>query len=377
MRAMSQEEKEQLIFSKNSDDYKQNTIQQGKVVARYYPMLFFGLATVFSLFHGILLFTSHVISLGDLIAFIGLVQLLRFPTTSNIFAFTNLTMGVQSGRRILQILNWESDIDLNPTGYAQDIKGNIIFNHVTFSYGTPKPVIKNVTFSVEPGQTIALVGVTGSGKSTITKLLTRLYEPQEGYISVDGVDLRDWSINSLRSQISIVEQDVFLFSKSIKENISFGLNVPMEQIIEAAKKAQAHKFIMEFPDGYDTVIGERGFTLSGGQRQRIAIARAILRNPRILILDDASSAIDSRTEDEIQQAIKTVLTGRVSFLITHRLAQIRRADKIVLMNKGEISAIGTHFELLKGSPIYRSIFSSFDEYEKYYGTFAPELGGVN
>ncbi len=375
VRAMSQEEKERVIFDKNSDEYKQNLIQQGKIVARYYPMLFFGIATVLSLFHGIILLNNNEINLGQLIAFIGLVQLLRFPTTSNIFAFTNLTMGIQSAKRILQILNSESDIDLNPSGYTQDIKGSIKFEHVTFGYNKIKPIIKNITFSVEPGQTVALVGMTGSGKTTITKLLTRLYEPQEGFILVDDIDLRDWSINSLRSQTSIVEQDVFLFSKSIEENISFGLNVSMEQIIEAAMKAQAHNFIMEFPDGYATVIGERGFTLSGGQRQRIAIARAILRNPRILILDDASSAIDSRTEDEIQQAIKTVLKDRVSFLITHRLAQIRRADKIILIDKGEISAMGTHLELLRESSVYKSIFSSFDEYEKFYGN--NEAGGVN
>ena len=377
MRAMSQEEKERSIFNKNSEDYRQNSIQQGKVIARYYPMLFFGLAMVFSLLHGILLLNSNTISLGDLIAFIGLVQLLRFPTTSNIFAFTNLTMGVQSAKRILQILNWESDIDLNSSGYAQEIKGNIKFENVTFGYSPTKPVLKNVTFFVEPGQTIALVGMTGSGKTTITKLLTRLYEPQEGFIQVDGVDLRDWSINSLRSQTALVEQDVFLLSKSIKENISFGMNVPMERIIEAAQKAQAHNFIMEFPDNYETVIGERGFTLSGGQRQRIAIARAILRNPRILILDDASSAIDSRTEDEIQQAIKTVLKDRVSFLITHRLAQIRRADKIILIDKGKISAMGTHLDLLRESSIYKSIFSSFDEYDKFYGNIEVTSGGMN
>jgi len=231
-----------------------------------------------------------------------------------------------------------------------------------------------VSFSIEPGQTVALVGMTGAGKTTITKLLTRLYAPNEGSISIDGISLGDWSINSLRSQTAIVEQDVFLFSKSIKENIAFGLNVPMKEIEDAAKKAQAYNFIMELPGGFDSVIGERGFTLSGGQRQRIAIARAILRNPKILILDDASSAIDSRTEDEIQTAIKTVLKGRVSFLITHRLAQIRRADKILLMDKGEISAIGTHEELLRTSKVYRSIFSSFDEYDKVYGALERGSG---
>ena len=374
VRGMNQAPKERSIFYKNIEDYKQNSIDQGRVIARYYPLLFFGLATVLSLFHGLILVNQKTISLGDLIAYIGLIQLLRFPTFINIFAFTVLTMGVQSAKRILQLLNWESDIDLNPSGYSQEIKGYIKFENVTFGYNPDKPVIKNVSFSVEPGQTIALVGMTGSGKTTITKLLTRLYAPTNGAVSIDGIALNEWSINSLRSQTAIVEQDVFLFSKTIKENIAFGLKASMESIVEAAKKAQAHKFIMDLPEQYDSVIGERGFTLSGGQRQRIAIARAILRNPKILILDDASSAIDSRTEDEIQTAIRTVLKDRVSFLITHRLAQIRRADKIVLMDKGEIIGIGTHIELLRTSKVYKSIFSSFDEYDKVYGALERQGG---
>ena len=374
VRGMNQAPKERTIFYKNIEDYKQNSIDQGRVIARYYPLLFFGVATVLALFHGLILLNAGVITIGDLVAYIGLIQLLRFPTFINIFAFTVLTMGVQSAKRILQLLNWESEIDLNPSGYSQDIKGYIKFENVTFGYNPTKPVIKNVSFSVEPGQTVALVGMTGSGKTTITKLLTRLYAPGDGTISIDGIPLGDWSINSLRSQTAIVEQDVFLFSKTIKENISFGLNVPIEAIMEAAKKAQAHKFIMDLPEGYDSVIGERGFTLSGGQRQRMAIARAILRNPKILILDDASSAIDSRTEDEIQTAIRTVLQDRVSFLITHRLAQIRRADKIVLMDKGEIIGIGTHMELLRSNAVYKSIFSSFDEYDKIYGALESGTG---
>ena len=374
VRGMNQAPKERTIFYKNIEDYKQNSIDQGRVIARYYPLLFFGVATVLALFHGLILLNAGVITIGDLVAYIGLIQLLRFPTFINIFAFTVLTMGVQSAKRILQLLNWESEIDLNPSGYSQDIKGYIKFENLTFGYNPTKPVIKNVSFSVEPGQTVALVGMTGSGKTTITKLLTRLYAPGDGTISIDGIPLGDWSINSLRSQTAIVEQDVFLFSKTIKENISFGLNVPIEAIMEAAKKAQAHKFIMDLPEGYDSVIGERGFTLSGGQRQRMAIARAILRNPKILILDDASSAIDSRTEDEIQTAIRTVLQDRVSFLITHRLAQIRRADKIVLMDKGEIIGIGTHMELLRSNAVYKSIFSSFDEYDKIYGALESGTG---
>lgn len=276
-------------------------------------------------------------------------------------------MGVTGARRILQLINWESKIDLNPSGYSQPIKGVIKFENVSFGYTEHRLNVKNISFSVEPGQTVALVGMTGSGKTTITKLLARLYDPQSGVISIDGVPLTEWSIQSLRSQMAVVEQDIFLFSKTIRENIAFGLDVSFDQIKESAKIAQAHNFISKLPKGYETNIGERGVTLSGGQRQRIAIARAILRNPRILILDDASSAIDSRTEDEIQQAIKSVLKGRVSFLITHRLAQIRRADQIILLDQGEIIGRGNHLELLKTNEKYRAIFSSFDEYDKIYG----------
>ena len=289
----------------------------------------------------------------------------------NLQGLSRVTLGVQGAKRILQLINSQSEIDMNSSGYNQPIKGHIKFEHVSFGYSKTKYNIKDISFSVEPGETIALVGTTGSGKTSITKLLTRLYDPQEGSISIDGIDLRDWNLNALRSQIALVEQDVFLFSKSIKSNILFGMNASMDQVIAAAKQAQAHEFISSFEKGYDTVIGERGFTLSGGQRQRIAIARAILRNPEILILDDASSAIDSKTEDEIQNAIKTVVKDRISFLITHRLAQIRRADKIILLHKGEIIGQGNHLTLLKDNEVYNSIFSSFDSYEKIYGNIVP------
>jgi len=364
---MNQESKERAIFYKNIGDFKQTSIDQGNIMARYWPLLFLGIATVFALFHSLFLLEQNRLDIGQVIAYMGLIQLLRIPTFINIFTLTFITMGVTGARRILQLINWESEIDLNPSGYSQPIKGFIKFENVTFGYTEHKTNLKNISFSVEPGQSIALVGMTGSGKTTITKLLSRLYNPQNGRISIDGVDLRDFSIQSLRSQMAVVEQDIFLFSKSIRENISFGMDVSFNQIKESAKKAQAHDFITKLPEGYNTNIGERGVTLSGGQRQRIAIARAIIRDPKILILDDASSGIDSRTEDEIQQAIKFVLEDRVSLLITHRLAQIRRADKIILLDEGEIIGQGSHLELLKSNKMYKSIFSSFDNYEKIYG----------
>jgi ATP-binding cassette subfamily B protein len=222
--------------------------------------------------------------------------------------------------------------------------------------------LKDVSFHARPGQTIAIVGQTGAGKSTLTKLVNRIYDVEEGRVLVDGVDVREWNLDSLRSQISTIEQDVFLFSRTIAENIGYGLGPRAERAIieSAAQDAQADEFIRRFPQGYETEIGERGVTLSGGQRQRLAIARALLTDPRILILDDSTSAIDSATEDEIQQAIRRVLQGRTTLLITHRLSQIRWADSILVMRKGELIDQGTHEELLARCDTYRRIFSHYD-----------------
>ncbi|MFN2250866.1 MAG: ABC transporter ATP-binding protein, partial [Anaerolineae bacterium] len=221
-----------------------------------------------------------------------------------------------------------------------------------------KNVLSDVSVRLEPGQTLALVGETGSGKTTMARLINRTYDVDDGAVRVDGVDVRDWNLESLRRQVSTIEQDVFLFSRSIADNIAFGRpDATREEIEQAAKDAQADGFIAALPDGYDTVIGERGVTLSGGQRQRLAIARALLTDPRILVLDDATSAIDSATEDEIQKAISRAATGRTMVLITHRLSQIRRADLIVVLKGGAIDDMGTHDELMERSPAYRRIFA--------------------
>jgi len=219
-------------------------------------------------------------------------------------------------------------------------------------------VLKPLSFTAKPGETIAIVGQTGAGKTTLVRLVNRTFDTTSGRVFVDGIDVRDWSLDSLRSQIATIEQDVILFSRSIADNIAFGARVAVrpEQIIEAATLAQAHDFIMGFPEGYETIVGERGVTLSGGQRQRIAIARAFLSDPRILILDDSTSAIDSTTEDQIQRAMRRLLKGRTTLLITHRLAQIRTADRILVLKNGTLIAHGRHEELLATSPIYRQIF---------------------
>lgn len=245
---------------------------------------------------------------------------------------------------------------------AQPIKGGIVFDHVTFGYDGV-PILKQINFRAQPGETIAIVGQTGAGKSTLTKLVNRTYDVTEGRVLIDGIDVRDWGLQSLRSQISTIEQDVFLFSRTIGENIAFGAagKATPEQIEQAAREAQAHDFIMSFPDGYDTMVGERGVTLSGGQRQRLAIARAFLTDPRILILDDSTSAIDSATEDQIQRAIRRILQGRTTLLITHRISQIRWADRILVLRQGKLVAQGSHAELMATSEAYRRIFAHYEE----------------
>ncbi|MFN8447284.1 MAG: ATP-binding cassette domain-containing protein [Anaerolineae bacterium] len=254
--------------------------------------------------------------------------------------------GLASARRILDIINAETPLDQNAQGYAQPIKGEIAFEHVSFGYATGHTqVLHDISFKVEAGAIVAIVGQTGSGKSSLTKLINRTYDVDEGRVLVGGVDVRDWNLAKLRSQISIIEQDIFLFSRTIADNIRFGKpEATQEEVEEAAKKAQAHEFILSFPEGYQTV-GQRGVTLSGGQRQRLALARAFVTNPPILILDDSTSAIDSATEDKIQQAIWAAAKGRTTLLITHRLSQIRWANHIVVMRKGRVVAQGKHEDL--------------------------------
>ncbi len=238
------------------------------------------------------------------------------------------------------------------------MRGEVEFRGVSFHYEDSEPILQDVSFKVKPGQTVAIVGQTGSGKTSLIKLINRIYDVTGGQVLVDGVDVRDWNLEALRKNISIIEQDIFLFSRTVEENISFGhQNASFELVKEAAIAAQAHEFILTFDLGYQTVVGERGATLSGGQRQRLALARAFLSDPKILVLDDSTSAIDSATEDLIQQAIFEASRGRTTFIITHRLSQIRWADLILVLGKGKLEAVGTHEELLETSPVYRRIFS--------------------
>ena len=343
-----------LNFAKN---YRDAYIKQGRIQAKYMPILFLGLLITVGLAHSLILFNLGFIKIGQIISYIGLLDLLYFSTFISIFVFATLKLAGSSAKRLLELMNQATEIDENPEGIQKEILGSIKFENVSFCYpGTKNLVLKNITFEIKPGQTVAIVGTTGSGKTTLTKLISRLYDVSEGKILVDNYDIRDFALKSLRAQISYIEQDVFLFSFSVFENITFGRISSKEKVIEAAKQAQADEFINELPEGYDSKIGERGVLLSGGERQRIAIARAFLADPKILILDDSTSAIDSNTEDKIQYAIKNILHNRTTFLITHRLSQIRWADLIIVLKDGKIDAKGSHQELLRSSEEYRKIF---------------------
>ncbi len=358
VKGAAQEEYEVGLFNKLALRVRDTFVKQGDLEARFIPMLLYGLTFGAGLLHALILYRQGEIQIGGVIAYVGLLEMLQFPTFASTFAYTQISLGMSSARRILELLNSETLLDQNADGYAETMRGEVCFRATAFGYNPNEPVLTDIDFKVHPGQTVAIVGQTGAGKTSLVKLINRTYEATAGDVLVDGVNVKDWNMASLREQISIIEQDIFLFSSTIGENIAFGKqDATQEEIEAAAKAAQAHEFITSFEDGYQAEIGERGVTLSGGQRQRLALARAFLTDPRILVLDDSTSAIDSATEDHIQRAIAAAAKGRTTFLITHRLSQIRWADLIVVLKNGQIAAIGSHDELMKSSEAYRRIFS--------------------
>jgi ATP-binding cassette subfamily B protein len=360
VKANVQERYEWDKFTGNARIFRDYFIRQGIIQARYWPMLMFSLCWGAGFFHALTLWRQDLVSLGEVVAFMGLFGTLRFTTFISIFSFNLVQLGMASARRVLKMIKTETELDQNLGGISRPIKGEVVFENVSFGYDGAQ-VLKDISFRVLPGETVAIVGLTGSGKTTLTRLINRIYDTASGRVLVDGVDVRDWSLESLRSQVSTIEQDVFLFSRTLRENISFGhAGAGPEEVERAAKEAQAHEFILAFPEGYETKIGERGVMLSGGQRQRIAIARAFLTNPRILILDDSTSAIDSATEDQIQRAMRRISSDRTTFIITHRLSQIRWADRILVLRKGSLADQGKHEELMTRSPDYRRIFAKYE-----------------
>ncbi len=378
IKSTGQEVTERLRFNARARAYRREFVRQGVVQAWYLPTLLLAVATAGGLLHAVVLLRAGQLSIGGLITYLGLLAQLSFPTFISTFSFSLVQLGIAGARRILDLLADEADVASAQTGEAHTILGAVTFDHVTFGHGGDDPVLEDVSFTIRPGQTVAIVGETGSGKSTLAKLVTRTYDVDAGRILVDGVDVRDYRLDSLRSQISTIEQDVTLFSRSIEENIAFGRggDASHDEVVEAARGAAADGFIRDLHDGYATVIGERGVTLSGGQRQRLAIARAILTDPAILVLDDSTSAIDSETEDQIARAIHRVLEGRTTLLITHRLSQIRSADAVLLLRQGRVVDQGSHEELLARSALYRRIFAPYEQMP-YDRDGRPALDGAH
>jgi ATP-binding cassette subfamily B protein len=362
VKSTAQEETEEAKFEAGATAYRDAMVRQGAIQARYLPTLLLAVMNAGAMLLGLWMVTQGEISVGTLVSYFGLIFLLRFPTFISIFTFSLVQIGLASARRIMDLIYEETELDQNPAGKSGAIAGEIVFDDVSFSYDGD-PVLEHISFRVAPGQTVAIVGETGSGKSTLTKLVNRIYDVDSGRVLIDGIDVRDWNLDALRSQVSTIEQDIVLFSRSVAENIGFSLGQQTDQnaLERAAHDAQAHDFIEELPQGYDTVIGERGVTLSGGQRQRLAIARALITDPRILIIDDSTSAIDSATEDQIQRAIRRVLEDRTTLLITHRLSQIKWADLILVLRKGRLVDCGTHDELMTRCALYRRIFAHYED----------------
>ena len=312
-----------------------------------------------SFFIGAVMALNGDITVGTYMAFTALVIWIIWPMRNLGRLIVQTSTGMVSSSRVMEILKQEreplTEGDYQPDG---DVEGEIIFNDVCFEYEKDNPVLNDISFTCNPGDVIALLGSTGSGKTSLVNLLPRFYDPDDGVITLDGVDMTRYQRQYLRSQIGIVEQEPFLFSRSIKDNITYGVHreVSDEEIIQAAKFAAIHDVILEFPKGYDTLVGERGVTLSGGQKQRVAIARALLKNPRILILDDSTSSVDPETEVQIRGALDHLMTSRTTFIIAHRIQSVMDANLVLVFDKGEIVQKGTHEELMKQSGMYREIF---------------------
>ncbi|KIL50301.1 multidrug ABC transporter ATP-binding protein [Jeotgalibacillus alimentarius] len=361
VKSLSREEHQIDKFNSSNQDYKEKYLFTSDVWAKYFPLMEFlgNVSVVMLLGYGGYLVVNDSLTAGELTAFYSLVGFIIWPIMNLGFTINQFSQSKASGERLLEILEAEETITEKPDAIEMTrSEGVVEFKNVTLRYTEDdEKAINNISFKVESGKTIGLIGATGSGKTSVTQLMTRFYEPTEGSVLIDGREVSDYTLRSLRKNVGFVLQESFLFSSTIKANIAFGRpEATMDEIISAAKKAEAHDFIMEMPDGYDTMLGERGLGLSGGQKQRIAIARAICLDPSILILDDATSAVDMQTEFNIQKALKEVMKGRTTFIIAHRISSLKHADEIFVFENGEITHRGTHEELIKLEGQYKRIY---------------------
>ncbi len=363
VKAFAREPQEQVRFKRTADDLLGQQLRVARMFSFLMPVIFLiaNLGQAAVMYFGGQQIIGGTLTLGEWQKFSLYLIYVFFPMAQLGFIINLMSQAAASAQRIFEIMDTKNEVENKPGAIElKDARGHVQFEDVTFRYFKGgEPVLSQVTFDAKAGQTIALLGATGSGKTTIINLVPRFYDVSEGRVLIDGHDVRDVTIASLRSHIGIVLQETTLFSGTIRDNIAFGKpEASMDEVIAAAQAAAAHDFIMTFPQGYETPVGERGSTLSGGQKQRVAIARALLMNPRILILDDSTSSVDLETEYHIQQALKILMKGRTSFVIAQRISTVLNADQILVLDKGQVVARGTHEELLESSEIYAEIYSS-------------------
>ncbi|MCH7996503.1 MAG: ABC transporter ATP-binding protein [Chloroflexi bacterium] len=360
VRAFSREDYESAVFASKARDLADENVLASKIQASNAPLMNF----IFALITGAILWVGGRevaegrLTPGELAQFVFYLILLAFPVRIVGFVITLFSRAASSGERIFEILDAESPVQEKPGAVELPrVRGHVVFRGVSFRYDSSVPTLDDINFEINPGQVVALLGATGSGKTTIVHLIPRFYDVSQGSITIDGLDVGDVTLKSLRREVGIVQQEMFLFADSIRNNIAYGAyNATMEEVERAAEAARLTDFIESLPQGYDTWVGERGTTLSGGQKQRIAIARTLLMDPRILILDDSTASVDTETEMLIQQALKELIRGRTTFIIAQRLSTVRNADVILVLENGKIVERGSHQELLSRGGIYQKIY---------------------